>query len=248
MAEPAAGRRSRKPKRALSGIGKRRLARQELPQHRGEARKSDQRWQAILAGAARAFRFLGYANATLEDVAREVGIDRSTLYYYVGTKAELLVDVLREPIERMTRDLRTICELDLPPTGKLQAAILQHMKALADNYPELFVFLAENLHLLPIGEERGIAENAQEYGVLLQGIIKEGIAAGEFRADLDPQLAMLGIIGMCNWSHRWYRPEGRLSLAQIGRRFADLALEGILARPHRTSAPRGGRTGPRPKR
>lgn len=233
MVKRVAAQRFRRQNRTLSGIGKRRLARQESPQRRGEVRKSDQRWQAILIGAARAFRRLGYANATLEDVAREVGIDRSTLYYYVATKAELLVAVLEEPIRRMTRDLKAICELDLSPTGKLQAAILQHMKALADNYPELFVFLAENLHLLPIGEEHGIGENAQEYGVLMRGIIEDGIAAGEFREDLDAQLTMLGIIGMCNWSHRWYRPDGRLSLSEIGRRFADLAMQGILRRPQR---------------
>ena len=230
--------RVRKSKRALSEIGKRRLARRELPQFRGEARKSDQRWQNILAGGARVFRRLGYGNATLEDVAREVGIDRSTLYYYVATKAELLVAILDEPIQRMTRDLRAICERDLPATEKLRRAVQQHMKALADNYPELFVFLAENLHLLPIGDERRIPENAAEYGVLMQGIIREGIDAGEFRADIDPQLAMLGIIGMCNWSHRWYRADGRLSLLEIGGQFADLALEGLLKRARR--APKDG--------
>ncbi|MGH7821184.1 MAG: TetR/AcrR family transcriptional regulator [Candidatus Binatia bacterium] len=224
-------------KRVLSGIGKRRLARQSS--HGREARKSDQRWEHILAGAARVFRRLGYANATLEDVACEVGIDRSTLYYYVATKAELLVAVLEEPIRGMTRDLRAIQELDLPPAEKIRTAIQQHMKALADNYPELFVFLAENLHLLPIGDERAIGENAQAYGDLMRAMIEEGVAAGEFRSDLDPKLAMLGIIGMCNWSHRWYRSEGPLSLAEIGRQFTDLALGGLLRRERGGSSGRG---------
>lgn len=220
-------RRARTRKRELSGIGKRRLARREPPQESGEARKSDQRWEAILAGAARVFRRLGYGNATLEDVAQEVGIDRSTVYYYVGTKAELLVAILDEPIHRMTRDLRAICRLELPPREKLRKAIEQHTRALADSYPGLFIFLAENLHLLPVGDEHGIQDNAHEYGLLMAGIIEDGMAAGEFRAGIDPRLTMLGIIGMCNWSHRWYRPDGPLTLPEIGQRFAELVLEGL---------------------
>jgi hypothetical protein len=39
---------------------------------------------------------------------------------------------------------------------------------------------------------------------------------------------MLGILGMSNWTHRWFRSGGRLTLPEIGEQFAGLALQGLL--------------------
>lgn len=38
---------------------------------------------------------------------------------------------------------------------------------------------------------------------------------------------MLGVLGMYNWIHRWYVPEGRSSLTEIGDNFADMVLAGL---------------------
>ena len=54
------------PTQAPSGLALRRADRRS-----SDGRRSDRRWQAILAGAAQVFRTRGYANCTLEDVAIE---------------------------------------------------------------------------------------------------------------------------------------------------------------------------------
>jgi AcrR family transcriptional regulator len=205
-----------------SGMAQRRAERRNA-----DRRGSEERWVAIMEAGSEVFRRLGFSKATLEDVAREVGINRATLYYYVADKEELLIAILDEPIHRMTSDLRDIAALNLPPREKLRRAILQHMRALEDNYPELFVFLAENLHLLTVGSDRDIQVNAHEYGEVMIRLIEDGIDAGVFRSDLDPRLVMLGVIGMLNWSHRWYTPDGKRTLSEIGEEFATLLIEGL---------------------
>ncbi|HEY3485805.1 MAG TPA: hypothetical protein VGK49_10495, partial [Ilumatobacteraceae bacterium] len=62
-------------------------------------------------------------------------------------------------------------------------------------------------------------------------LIEEGQAAGEFRDDIDPQMAMLAVLGMFNWIHRWYKPAGKRSLEQIGEEFADLAIASLRPVP-----------------
>jgi AcrR family transcriptional regulator len=213
---------------ATSGMAQRRAGRRDA-----ESRTSDERWQAITVAASTVFRRLGYQQATLEDVAKEVGINRATLYYYVADKAELLIAILDEPVHKMTVDLREIVTTDASAEQKLRLAIERHMQALDENYPELFVFLAENMHLLTIGRDRDIRRNAREYGALFTSIIVDGVASGEFRDDLDPRLVMLGIVGMMNWSHRWYNPAGRHSLQTIAKQFEELTLDGLLRRPTR---------------
>ena len=209
------------------------MAQRRAGRRASESRTSEERWLAILDASSRVFRKLGYQQATLEDVAKEVGINRATLYYYVADKAELLIAILDDPVHKMTKDLREIIARDESTATKLRRAIEQHMRALDDNYPELFVFLAENMHLLTIGQDRVIQRNAREYGNLMTSIIEDGIASGEFRDDLEPRLVMLGIVGMMNWSHRWYDPNGRDSLSAIARQFEAIALDGLLARPRR---------------
>jgi AcrR family transcriptional regulator len=215
-------------KAATSGMAQRRAGRRDA-----ESRTSEERWQAITAAASRVFRRLGYQQATLEDVAQEVGINRATLYYYVADKAELLIAILDEPVHKMTLDIREIVTSDASAEQKLRLAIERHMQALDENYPELFVFLAENMHLLTIGRDRDIRRNAREYGALMTSIIIDGVASREFRDDLDPRLVMLGIVGMMNWSHRWYNPAGRHSLPAIAKQFEELVLDGLLRRPTR---------------
>lgn len=211
-----------------SGMAKRRAGRREA-----ESRHSEERWSTILAAASRVFRRLGYQQATLEDVAREVGINRATLYYYVADKDELLVAILDEPVHKMTSDLREIVAGTGTAEQRLRLAIQSHMRALDENYPELFVFLAENMHLLTIGDSRDITKNAREYGMLMTAIIEEGVASGEFRKDLDPRIVMFGIVGMMNWSHRWYSPTGPHSLRTIAKEWEQLVLDGLLARNRR---------------
>ena len=210
---------------AQSGMAKRRKQRQ-----RAEQPDSEGRWEEILAAGATVFRRLGYAQATVADVALELGINRATLYYYVSDKAELLVRILEAPVQEMTRTLREIRDEDVAPEQKLRRAVAAHMHALEANYPTLFVFFAENLHMLPMRSDADIHKNAEGYGDLLTSIIADGMQRGAFRSDLDPRLMMLAVVGMMNWSHRWYEPGSAHSLSEIGDQFAELVLDGLRDR------------------
>lgn len=183
-----------------------------------------------MAGAAEVFHRLGYAEATLEDVAQEVGINRATLYYYVGTKEELLVALLDQPIEQLRVRLEEIAESPEPPSAQLARALREYGTGLAEQ-PELAVFVAENVHRAMKGPEGDrIRYNADRYGRVLAAIIAAGTAAGEFRSDIDPPVAVRGVLGMFNWMPRWFDPSGPRSLVEISEDFVELALGGLHVR------------------
>ncbi len=190
-------------------------------------RRSDERWAAVLAAASRVFAAVGYEKATLEDVAREVGINRATLYYYVGTKEELLVSLLADPIATVTARLEEDAARDAPADEKLGAALRGYVKTL-DEHPELFIFLSENVHTAMTGPDaEELVGEADRYGRILTGVVRDGADAGVFRQDVDPQTAVLAILGMFNWMHRWYRPDGRRSLIDIGEDLIRLSLAAL---------------------
>ncbi|WP_227999571.1 TetR/AcrR family transcriptional regulator [Mycolicibacterium sp. P1-5] len=180
----------------------------------------------MLAGATEVFRREGFSRARLEDVAAEVGINRASLYYYVGTKEELLIALVEEPAREMTRHCREALESDKPADVKLHAALQFYVEDL-QNHPELFLLFSESQHIAATPGADCISTNAEDYAHTLLAIIEEGVAGGVFRNDLDPPLVMLGILGMHNWIHQWYSPDGRRSLAEIGDVFAEMILSGL---------------------
>jgi AcrR family transcriptional regulator len=201
-------------------------ARRRQERRAADRRASNARWLSILAGAATVFRRVGYARARLEDVAAEVGINRASLYYYVGTKEELLVALIEQPAYEMTRHCRDALQTDVPADQKLRLALRAYIEDL-QTYPEIFVLFNESHHIAAIPEAEPIVANADAYGKVLLAIIEEGVQSGVFRGDLDCSLVMLGVLGMHNWIHRWYVPGGRNSLTEIGDVFAEMVLSGL---------------------
>lgn len=124
-----------------------------------------------------------------------------------------------------------VAALEEPAPRRLEVALREYVRTLAE-LPELFVFLAENVHTVMTGPEADrIRANADRSGRTLADIISSGAERAEFRADIDPAVAVLGIIGMFNWMHRWYRPEGERSLQDLGEDFIRLALSSLAPGP-----------------
>ena len=60
---------------------------------------------ALIREAARAFNARGYYNTSLEDVAKQLGVTKAALYYYVKGKEEILLNVTSSQATSETRRL-----------------------------------------------------------------------------------------------------------------------------------------------
>ena len=58
-------------------------------------------------------------------------------------------------------------------------------------------------------------------------IVEEGITLGDFRP-VNVKMAVLGLLGMLNWTHQWFSPDGMFSSQEIAAVLADLALHGLV--------------------
>jgi TetR/AcrR family transcriptional regulator, cholesterol catabolism regulator len=176
------------------------------------------------------FRTKGYHAATIRDIADEVGILKGSLYHHFDSKEDLLYLVVKEPIAQMYRTIADIAAADELPTEKLRRAISTHLEAFDRHYPHLFVYLRERESVKRRFREM-IGFSPKEYERCWQQIIREGVESGEFRRDLDIQVASYGLLGMLNWLYKWYDPQGRLSVQQVAEQFTLLALAGLAATP-----------------
>ena len=190
----------------------------------------------IVAAAARVFQTKGYHAATVRDIADEVGLLKGSLYHHCSGKEELLYLVVKEPIARTYREIGDIAAADLSAAEKLRRAIAAHLEAFDRHYPHLFVYLRERESVKQRFREM-IGFSPKDYECRWREILRQGIESGEFRPDLDVQVAAYGLLGMLNWSYKWYRPGGRLTIRQVAEEFTALALAGISADTSRGSGP-----------
>jgi TetR/AcrR family transcriptional regulator, cholesterol catabolism regulator len=113
--------------------------------------------------------------------------------------------------------------------GRLIAAL---MDAYSAHYPYLFVYIQEDLSKVGDGQSawaRQMSALNRRYDDAVAGIVESGFADGSIRPVGPARVIAYGIIGMVNWTHRWYR-EGACSMppaAEIGQTFAGLVLDGL---------------------
>lgn len=164
------------------------------------------RKQKIVDTAIRVFHEKGFKAATLDDVARELGLTKAALYHYVVSKEDLLSTIYIQALESFFLNADDIGVRDLSPTEKLRLLIRNHIShIIIGNLPMFAVFFSEE-NQLPEDDFQKLREEKRKYTRVVQGIIEEGIRVGQFRPT-DARLQAYAIIGMCNWLYKWYKPE-----------------------------------------
>jgi TetR/AcrR family transcriptional regulator, cholesterol catabolism regulator len=182
----------------------------------------------VRAAALRLFRDKGYHATSMRDIAAEVGINKGSLYSYIRSKEDLLIPFFERAMGLLLVEIEAIsADASLTPTERLKRAIKAHILNVTDNLDILTVYLSE-WRQLTTDSLSTVRQQRERYAALFLAIVEDGISKGEFRA-IDPRISALGMIGMCNYLFRWYRPDGRLQPDQIADELTDMLLNGVLA-------------------
>lgn len=209
-----------------SGIARRRTA----ARAEGGAAYLERRAELIHA-AAGVFREKGLSKATLNDVADAIGTDRASIYYYFGSKQELFHEVVREAVEANVKRAEDIHDQDLTAPEKVRALVHSLLASYAEHYPFLYVYIQENLpHVSEDGSSwaQQMKKLNHRYDTAVVGIVEQGVKDGSFRALASPRILAYGLIGMLNWTHRWFHPES-FSASDVADAYAGVLLDGMTS-------------------
>jgi AcrR family transcriptional regulator len=189
-----------------------------------EVPQGDATRQRIVESAVELFAELGYHETGVAEIGRRAGVRQGALYYHIGSKEQLLYDVLRKHVEESLRGESAIAATDLPPEEKLARLIRHHVATVADRRAEVGIFLREQRHLTG-GRARELQRLRDTVDGIWRDVLAEGVATGAFRP-VD-QIEVNGLLGMVNTVFLWYRPDGPMTPGQIAERFVALAVDGL---------------------
>lgn len=166
--------------------------------------------EAILKEAILLFREKGYRATSLENVADKLGVTRPSIYYYYKTKGDILLNAHLKAVDAIFRSSEEIIDRPISDKDKFIKLIENHITVVAKNAALIGIFYQEEKEL-PKGSRIGeLLEKRNRYTDVLVSIYMGGINEGVFR-DTNPKLAVLTILGACNWVYKWYREDGELS-------------------------------------
>jgi AcrR family transcriptional regulator len=190
----------------------------------------------ILDAAAEAFMACGFGNATIDDIARDVGATKGLVYYHFRSKFDIFLAVYEEAMRRVRKRVEPHATGVGTGRDRLVAMSTAHevnlMEDLAYHHVVHQAVRGEmSIALKPRQRDALLALNQlrRDYEQLFRGVVDEGIADGSLRA-VDPSLATRTLLSNLNAVDTWYRRiEGQSAeeTGDLARRIVDLLVGGL---------------------
>jgi len=147
-----------------------------------KAKVAEERRSQILEAALRCFAHQGYYQTTMDDIVKESGLSKGTLYWYYASKKEIFLSVMENWLGEWEKSLQGSFSPQDPPAEKLRKlnqVMIRSGLELRDLLPVVMEFWSHATQDETI--KAMFRAMFEEYGSFISGIIQEGISRGEFR-------------------------------------------------------------------
>lgn len=187
----------------------------------------EERMGQIVTAATDEFRAAGFEGASMSAIAGRAGVVEGSIYRFFNNKAHLLTHCIevwyQAMLENYTAQLGCISGL----RARLRFMIWRHLKTLSDE-PEMCRLMFNQVRS---GADYRLTEVYRLNSLYTErtlNIVREGIAVGELRDDLDLKLVRDAIYGAVEhrvWSFLY--GDGDLDPEKVADALVDLILGGI---------------------
>ncbi|MES2512373.1 MAG: TetR/AcrR family transcriptional regulator [Pseudomonadota bacterium] len=189
----------------------------------------------IVKAASRLFKERGYKSTTLAHVAEVAGVDRATVYYYVGSKEELFREAVQDLVDKNAANAQRVFRAkDLDAGQKLKQLVEALMVSYEEHYPHMYVYIQEEMHEVDGDTSewaQAMSRHTRRWETIFIKLVEEGMAEGIFRNDLPATISVNALFGMLNWTHRWFKPGGKRDAKEIAACFCEIFFTGMQRQP-----------------
>ncbi|MHA6689698.1 TetR/AcrR family transcriptional regulator [Devosia sp. A449] len=154
--------------------------------------------QNIIEVAAQEFALNGLAGARIDDIAAKTRSSKRMIYYYFGSKEGLYVSAL-ENAYRQVREGEAKLDIDgLPPLEALRRLVEFTFDHHHQHEEFIRMVMIENIHHAQYLEGSGVIRDLNVTAIgSIEAVYAKGVAAGLFRAGLDPLEIHWQISALC---------------------------------------------------
>ena len=146
--------------------------------------KRDLSIRKLLDAALKVFATQGFNGATLDDIAREAGMNKAMIYYRIGDKRTLYQAVIHDIYKDRTAGLTESVLSKACPEEKLEAFIA-HIAATLDEHPHFTRIMMREVITGWTNFSDAVLEDVTRTFKIIRDILEEGVEKGVF-AKADP--------------------------------------------------------------
>ena len=198
-----------------------------------KAPTSENRAELILDAADRLLARYGYRKMTIDDLAKEAGIGKGTVYLHFTSKEDVVLSSIDRIVRRLLERMQTIIAGNAEPDEKLRQMLVLRVMFRFDSVQHYTESISEVLRDLRAGLLERRARYFEEEARALATVLRQGQHAGRFRrhealATARVLITATNALLPFNLSTRELgkRSEVENSVA----RMADVMLHGLLTR------------------
>lgn len=150
----------------------------------------------ILKAAMKVISESGFERATIEDIAKEAGIGKGTVYEYFESKNTLFLDMLRYGVKQYQEGLTQA----LSQANGIFEVIRNYSSYSAEFMSQHIDIVNSSMSGQSLPEEMRLQmmENWATIHQTIEKKVREGIRLRDIRANIDPVMAASAIIGGTN--------------------------------------------------
>jgi AcrR family transcriptional regulator len=177
--------------------------------------------------AARIFNEKGYHATSLDEVADEIGVTKTALYYYFRNKEQLLYECLMLTFDCGQNARQEVEQMDGTAFEKLRHLYRRFMENLMEERGAYTTL--SNIRALPDDQQAELLERREQLDRYSQMLIEQAISEGALR-EVDVRITSNFFLGAVNWSLRWHSEDDDMSPSDLSNHFLDLFMNGIVAK------------------
>lgn len=184
---------------------------------------------AVLRRAIDLFNLRGYEATSISDLASELGVTKSAIYYHFGSKEEILAAALDEALSGLDSVVAAAAQIGVDGTAnqRLRATVTAAVQILAAHRPAVTLLLRVRGNSTL---EQAALERRRHIDDQLTTLVQQAIDEGALRSDVDTDVVSRLIFGMVNSLTDWYRPDGSLTPDALASTVASVLFQGLEAR------------------
>lgn len=178
----------------------------------------------ILKGVAFVFAEEGYHQTSVNSLASRLGISKPVLYYYAKDKDDLFYQcgaMARTALDEALEDARLA---KISGIGKIRRFFSKYTEIMCGDFGRCLLLVDRNA-LSPRTAELDVFHRRQ-IEQAMQNMIVDGQADGSI-GPCDPVMATRALFSAFNGIPRWFRADGKLSLADVAQTYLDLFVTGM---------------------
>lgn len=160
------------------------------------SKAKEERRIEILQAAGRVFYLKGFEGTKIEDVAREAGIGKGTVYEYFDSKQQLFDEMVSYTREQHLNNIKVTLQAEGTFRDKF-LALARYQTEMVSRHIHVFNAMACSKVM---AREMGalFLEQNIRVGEIMKRLVMEAITKDELRSDINPELAAAVIMGTVN--------------------------------------------------